>query len=102
MGRNFLSEMVCRLSELYLMPGEEFIRKGDVVRELGFVADGVVQLFEGSEVKKEIRGDIAEQPSIVGDVSFFLGIPQVRISARAGASPSSTSWPSFEQYALVC
>ena len=84
------------------MPGEEFIRKGDVVRELGFVADGVVQLFEGSEVKKEIRGDIAEQPSIVGDVSFFLGIPQVRISARAGASPSSTSWPSFEQYALVC
>lgn len=80
------------------MPGEEFIRKGDVVRELGFVADGVVQFFEGSEIKKEIRGDIAEQPSIVGDVSFFLGISQVRISARVSIElcqpccPSASAW----------
>lgn len=29
------------------------------------------QLFEGSEIKKEIRGDVADQPSIVGEVYLF-------------------------------
>ena len=38
---NFFSALVCMLKELYLMPAEEFIRHGDVARELYFVADGV-------------------------------------------------------------
>jgi len=67
---------VCLLKELYLMPGEEFVRCGDVARELYFVADGFVHLLEGLEVKREIRGDVADMASIVGEVSFFLGIPQ--------------------------
>jgi len=27
-------------------------------------------------VKREIRGDVADMASVVGEVSFFLGIPQ--------------------------
>ena len=78
---NFLSAMTCMLSELYLMPGEEFMRKGDVARELCFVADGVVQMMgvdDKKEVKKEIRSDIADQSTIVGEISFFFGIPHMQ------------------------
>jgi len=44
---NFISWLVCVLKEQYLMPGEEFVRCGDIARELYFVADGLVQLLEG-------------------------------------------------------
>ena len=81
---NFISALVCLLKELYLMPAEEFIRCGDVSRELYFVADGVVQLIDGQEVKRKIRGDVADMASVVGEVSFFLGIPQAQ-AARTSA-----------------
>ena len=79
---NFLSAMTCLLAEVYLMPGEEFIRKGDVSRELCIVADGLVQMMDGDDVKREIRSDVVETMSTVGEVSFFLGVPHMQ-SGRA-------------------
>ena len=81
---NFVNALICMLQEVYLMPGEEFIRQGDVARQLYFVADGVVKLMEGQEVQREIRGEIADMPCLVGEVSFFLGIQQAQ-TARASS-----------------
>ena len=83
---SFINTMVCMLKEIYLMPSEIFIRQGDVARELYFVADGVVQLMEGSEVKSEIRGDVAEMACLVGEVSFFLGVPQAQNANTSSAA----------------
>jgi hypothetical protein len=81
---NFINALICMLKEIYLMPGEEFVRVGDVARELYFVADGVVKLMEGAEVQREIRGEIADMANVIGEVSFFLGIQQAQ-TARASS-----------------
>lgn len=40
----FLDALMVKLHEKYLMPGEEFIRKGDMARELSFVLGGKLQV----------------------------------------------------------
>ncbi len=62
------------------MPGEEFIKAGDIGRELGFVSMGILDVImqdhHGESVLRSINGDILELPTVVGEVSFFLNTPQ--------------------------
>lgn len=65
--------------QTYLMPGEEFIRQGDIGRELGFVAAGVVDLMTedaGGLVSRSVHGNNLDMPTIVGEISFFLSTTQ--------------------------
>ncbi len=71
----FLNYMVTKLRLAFLMPGDQFQRAADMVLELCFVSSGYVEVMDGETVKHIIRSDV-ESPSIVGEVSFFLGVPQ--------------------------
>ncbi len=74
------------------MPGEEFIKAGDIGRLLGFVSMGildvVVQDHHGESVLRSINGDILELPTVVGEVAFFLNTVQpFKVSPRASSPP---------------
>ena len=56
-----------------------------MVLELYFVTAGHAEIMDGDTVKRIVRSDV-EQPSIVGEVSFFLGVQQ-QYAVRA---PTST------------
>ncbi|KAK9811376.1 hypothetical protein WJX72_002779 [[Myrmecia] bisecta] len=73
----FLNQLMIKLRETYLMPGEVMIREGDMARELGFVAQGVVEEIRDGAVIRSMRHD-SEHSNAVGDVAFFMGIPQPR------------------------
>lgn len=64
--------------QTYLMPGEEFIRQGDIGRELGFVAGGVLDIIQGDTgaVVRSVYGDNLDIPSVVGEIAFFLSSAQ--------------------------
>lgn len=38
----FLNQLLIKLRETYLMPGEVMVREGDMARELGFVASVIL------------------------------------------------------------
>ena len=80
----FLNAMVTKLRPVYLMPGDQFQRAADMVLELCFVSSGYVEVMDGDTIKRVIRSDV-ESPSIVGEVSFFLGVQQQH-SVRAPES----------------
>jgi hypothetical protein len=80
----FLNYMVTKLRLVFLMPGDKFQRAADMVLELCFVSSGYVEVLDGDTVKHIIRSDV-ESPSIVGEVSFFLGVQQ-QYSVRAPES----------------
>ena len=83
-SQQFLNAMATKLRQVFLMPGEHFIRQADMVLELCFVSSGYAEVMEGETVKRVIRSDV-ETPSIVGENSFFLGVQQQH-SVRAPAS----------------
>ncbi|KAJ1468748.1 hypothetical protein T484DRAFT_1854397 [Baffinella frigidus] len=69
------------------MPGEHFLRSGEMALELFFVLAGAAEVIEVVSgvpvVKKSIRGDLPDTPSVVGEISFFLGVP-LQNDVRAG------------------
>eukprot|EP00873_Tetraselmis_striata_P016653 jgi/Tetstr1/436917/TSEL_025690.t1 len=74
----FISTLTFNLQVTYLMPGEEFIRQGDIGRELGFVAAGVLDIIQGDTgaVVRSVYGDNLDIPSVVGEIAFFLSSAQ--------------------------
>lgn len=63
------------------MPGEEFVTYGDVGRELGFVASGVLDVIHkdalaGEIVLRSIYGDTMDMPTVIGELAFFLNMQQ--------------------------
>ena len=60
------------------------MRSSDMVLELCFVSTGWAEVMEGENVKRSIRSDV-DTPSIVGELSFFLGVQQQH-SVRAPES----------------
>ncbi len=80
----FLNAMVTKLRPVFLMPGDQFMRSSDMVLELCFVSSGYAEVMDGESVKRIIRSDV-DTPSIVGEVSFFLGVQQQH-SVRAPES----------------
>ena len=80
----FLNAMVTKLRPVFLMPGDQFMRSSDMVLELCFVSSGYAEVMDGETIKRIIRSDV-DSPSIVGEVSFFLGVQQQH-SVRAPES----------------
>lgn len=74
-NQQFLNQLMVRLREVYLMPGEVFVQQRDMSRELMFITNGVLELHKDHIVVKTIRAE-SENPSVAGDVAFFMGIPQ--------------------------
>ncbi|KAK3239416.1 hypothetical protein CYMTET_50659 [Cymbomonas tetramitiformis] len=72
----FLNAIVVKLREVYLMPGEELMRKGDISRELSFVTSGQMEVKHLNMLVKMVRPDVAGDPGVVGELSFFLGLLQ--------------------------
>lgn len=66
--------------QMFLMPGEDFMRQGDIGREVGFVAAGVLDVISVESnvefVVRSIHGSNLDMPTIVGEISFFLGMVQ--------------------------
>lgn len=65
------------------MPGEEFIADGDIGRELGFVASGVLDIIykdniQGEAVLRSVYGHDGggDMPTMVGEIAFFLNTHQ--------------------------
>ncbi|KAK3235909.1 hypothetical protein CYMTET_53920 [Cymbomonas tetramitiformis] len=78
-NEQFLNMVILCLREVYLMPGEEVAKQGDMSRDLSFVIYGSVQVMEPGDshlVVREIRSDIPEVPPVVSEVAFFMGIMQ--------------------------
>ena len=73
-----------KLRSVFLMPDDHFIRELDMVLELCFVSSGYAEVLDGKTVKFVIRSDV-DSPSIVGEISFFLGVQQQH-SVRAPTS----------------
>ena len=66
---------------MYLAPGEDFIAEGDIGRELGFVAKGILDVIyqdklQGDSVLRSIYADTGDIPTIVGEIAFFLNMHQ--------------------------
>jgi ankyrin repeat protein len=74
-SEEFLNELVVRLYTVYVMPGDNVVRKDEIPRELFFVSSGCVQVVdEHDQVVSVIRSDVPDTAPIVGEVPFFLGI----------------------------
>jgi hyperpolarization activated cyclic nucleotide-gated potassium channel 4 len=69
----FITMLCCKLKLKYLMPGELLFKRGDMSRELVFIQDGVVEVYEDKEQRKILRELSA---GVVGELSFFMGIMQ--------------------------
>jgi hypothetical protein len=70
----FLNALLTRLRVVFLMPGEEVFKKGDLSRELALVLHGACTVMNDDKVKRVVRNDVAEHSSALGEVPFFFGI----------------------------
>jgi len=73
------------------MPKEKLFRKGDMSREVCFVSSGSLEIYgdeEGKTFLNNVKND-GTSPSIVGDLSFFLIIPQPHMVMASAESDVS-------------
>ena len=71
----FLNNFLVMLREVHLMPGEVLFQQNDHSRELAFVTRGILEEIKDAVVIRLIRAE-SEQPSVTGDVAFFMGLAQ--------------------------
>ena len=50
-NQQFLNAFVTKLRPVFLMPGEEVFKKGDLSRELGLVLDGACTVMSDKKVR---------------------------------------------------
>ena len=103
----FITSVVSCLRLKYLMPRERLFKKGDMSREVCFVQKGSLEVFGDSDAKTFINAVKNDNlsPSIVGELSFFLVIPQphmVMACAESDVTVLTLTKPSWtkalEQY----
>jgi len=74
----FITSIVSFLKYKYLMPRERLFKKADMSREVCFVQKGSLEVYGDEEAKtfiNAVKNDNVSA-SIVGELSFFLVIPQ--------------------------
>ncbi|GMH47663.1 hypothetical protein TL16_g00116 [Triparma laevis f. inornata] len=87
----FVTGIVASLRQKYLMPKEKLFRKGDMSREVCFVSSGSLEVYgdeEGKTFLNTVKND-GLSPTICGDLSFFLVIPQPHMVMASGESDVS-------------
>lgn len=90
----FLHLLLVHFREVYLMPGEVFVRGGDIGRWLGLVDEGDVDVVdhlgggESEEVVTTVYGSVADMEKVVGELGFFLNMLQPYSAVRAQSRSS--------------
>ena len=86
-SERFLNEMLIDFKVLYLMAGQDIVKKGDIAQELIILIDGVADILnEKGESAAMISSSSPDSFPCVGEIAFFLGIMQPStVRARPGA-----------------
>ncbi|KAK3237536.1 hypothetical protein CYMTET_52397 [Cymbomonas tetramitiformis] len=104
--REFIREILLLLREEHLRPGEAFVVQDEMAFELSFLSQGTVDFIEttGGDTAggpgrsgssgddnyfKKLSSESPDIPTIIGELSFFVGIPQVctvRVTPEGAAS----------------
>eukprot|EP00899_Mesostigma_viride_P007210 jgi/Mesvir1/16490/Mv10045-RA.1 len=97
--QQFLSLLMARLREVFLMPGEKLFRGHDISSEVCFIFQGKLDVVDEDEklVERVYPGE--DRRSVVGDVAFFLCMGQpytVRASSGGDALVLSLSRADYE------
>jgi len=76
--QEFLASIFEKLQTRFLMPNEVLFNKGDMGREVCFVENGELEVYADNEKKTFLRKITNDGTSsaMVGELSFFLTIPQ--------------------------
>ncbi|KAK3285457.1 hypothetical protein CYMTET_6939 [Cymbomonas tetramitiformis] len=74
-NEQFLALLTLNMNEVYLMPSEVHVRQGDMSRSISFVTQGSLQCSKDGNVLRTVRAD-SDDATIVGEVAFFMGIPE--------------------------
>uniref|UniRef100_A0A2P2LLD9 Potassium channel n=1 Tax=Rhizophora mucronata TaxID=61149 RepID=A0A2P2LLD9_RHIMU len=72
----FINQIVIRLQEEFLFPGEVIMEQGNVVDQLYFVCSGVLEEVGKGEDGSEETVSLLQRNSSVGEISFVCNIPQ--------------------------
>ena len=76
-NERFLNEMLIDFKVLYLMAGQDIVKKGDISQELIILVDGVADILnEKGESAAMISSSSPDSLPCVGEIAFFLGIMQ--------------------------
>ena len=75
-NEQFIQSCLVHLTQTFLMPGEEFIRQGDIARSLYFAVSGSIEVRRGRDLVYIVRGKQRDLPLVVGELGFFLGMAQ--------------------------
>ena len=75
---DFLAAIFEKLNTRFLMPKEVLFNRGDMGREVCFVENGELEVYADNEAKILLRKVVnnAKDSTMVGELSFFLTIPQ--------------------------
>eukprot|EP00899_Mesostigma_viride_P007204 jgi/Mesvir1/16485/Mv10043-RA.1 len=97
--QQFLSLLMARLREVFLMPGEKLFRGHDISSEVCFIFQGKLEVVDDDDkiVERVYPGE--DRRSVVGDVAFFLCMGQpytVRASSGGDALVLSLSRADYE------
>lgn len=72
----FANQLLVRLREVHIMPGEVIIRQRDMSRELFFLTHGNLEIFrENGVILKTLRSD-SDAPNVVGEIAFLMSLGQ--------------------------
>ncbi|KAE8688796.1 Potassium channel GORK [Hibiscus syriacus] len=72
----FINQIVIRLHEEFFLPGEVIMEQGNVVDQLYFVCDGVLEGVAIGEDGSEETVSLLESNSSFGEISILCNIPQ--------------------------
>lgn len=72
----FISQIVIRLHEEFFLPGEVIMEQGNVVDQLYFVCDGVLDKVASGENESEEAVLQLQQNSSFGEISVLCNVPQ--------------------------
>ena len=76
-NEHFLNELLVHLNVLYLMAGQDIVKKGDISQELLVLVDGTADIVgESGESTSTISSSSPDVFPCVGEIAFFLGIMQ--------------------------
>ena len=84
-SERFLNEMLVGFRVLYLMAGQDIVKKGDIAQELIVLLDGAADCVDDAgESTSMISSSSPDSFPCVGETAFFLGIMQpCTVRARA-------------------
>lgn len=74
------------MQEVYLMPAESVVKKAEIARELNFVTKGTLVVTDANHVLIQLVTGEGTAPSVVGEVSFLMGVSLLASSESSSQS----------------